>query len=181
MKISIKTRLGMDSPEEFEDLLNIYNRYAMEELIIHPRVRKDMYKNTPNMKAFEYAMAVSKNTVIYNGDIFSVPAYDRLLDDFPQVRGVMLGRGIIANPALLDEIYLEAALDTGDSDTGAVLKPAAGTGAVLKPAAGTGAVLKPAAGTDAALKPNRNTDIELALGVTDLTRLSEKEQAAGIS
>lgn len=108
MKLSVKTRLGMDSPDEFEDLLNIYNRYAIEELIIHPRVRKDMYKNTPNMEAFGYAMELSKNTVIYNGDIFSVAAYDCLIDKFPQVQGVMLGRGIIANPGLLDEICLGA-------------------------------------------------------------------------
>ena len=47
MKISIKTRLGMDDPEEFEDLLTIYNKYPLEELIVHARVQKDYYKNTP--------------------------------------------------------------------------------------------------------------------------------------
>ncbi|HCR83146.1 MAG TPA: diguanylate cyclase, partial [Lachnospiraceae bacterium] len=48
MKISIKTRIGKESPEEFERLLGIYNQYPLEELIIHPRVQMDFYKNTPN-------------------------------------------------------------------------------------------------------------------------------------
>lgn len=110
MKISVKTRLGMDDPGEFEDLLSIYNRYAMEELIIHPRVRQDMYKNTPNMQAFEMAMAESRNKVIYNGDIFTVAAYAQLTEHFPGLEGVMLGRGIIGNPGLLDAIAGDGAL-----------------------------------------------------------------------
>ena len=48
MKISIKTRIGKDSPDEFDELLRIFNKYPLEELIIHPRIQKDYYKNTPN-------------------------------------------------------------------------------------------------------------------------------------
>ena len=69
LKISIKTRLGMDDAEEFEDLLEIYNRFPLEELIVHPRVQKDFYKNVPNLEAFEYAVQKSKNPLCYNGDI----------------------------------------------------------------------------------------------------------------
>ena len=53
MKISVKTRIGLHKPEEFEDLLEVYNRYPLEELIIHPRVRHDFYNNHPNMEVFE--------------------------------------------------------------------------------------------------------------------------------
>ena len=70
MKISVKTRLGMENAEEFPRLMEIYNRFPMEELIIHPRVQKDFYKNTPNLEAFGEALAISKNSVCYNGDIF---------------------------------------------------------------------------------------------------------------
>ena len=45
VKLSIKTRLGRDEPEEFFRILEIYNQYPLEELIIHPRVQKDFYKN----------------------------------------------------------------------------------------------------------------------------------------
>ena len=69
MKISIKTRLGMDDPEEFEDLLTIYNKYPLEELIVHARVQKDYYKNTPHLETFGEAVERAKSPVCYNGDI----------------------------------------------------------------------------------------------------------------
>ena len=60
----------MENAEEFAELLEIYNKYPMEELIIHPRVQKDFYKNTPNLEAFAAAFENSRNPVCYNGDIF---------------------------------------------------------------------------------------------------------------
>lgn len=104
MKISIKTRIGKDNPEEFEELLKIYNKYPMEELIIHPRTQKDYYKNSPNMKVFKEAVELSKNELCYNGDIFTVSDYKNIEKTFPSIEKVMLGRGIIANPGLMNEI-----------------------------------------------------------------------------
>lgn len=99
-QISVKTRLGMEDPEEFAHLLEIYNRYPMEELIIHPRVQKDFYKNTPNLEIFADALENSRNPVCYNGDIFSAGDYRRLRGRFPSVECVMTGRGVLADPAL---------------------------------------------------------------------------------
>ena len=59
--ISIKTRIGKESPEEFYRLLEIYNQYPLTELIIHPRTRKDMYKNTPNWDMYKYAIENTKH------------------------------------------------------------------------------------------------------------------------
>lgn len=103
-KISIKTRLGKDQPEEFYALMEIYNKYPMEELIIHPRIQKDFYKNTPNLKVFKDAYAISNNPVCYNGDIFTLEAYKEFTADFPTVDTLMLGRGLLANPALISAI-----------------------------------------------------------------------------
>ncbi len=100
IKISVKTRLGMEEPEEFARLLDIYNQFPMEELIIHPRVQKDFYKNTPRLEMFELALAKSKNMLCYNGDINSVSDADRLEERFPQVDCIMMGRGVLADPAL---------------------------------------------------------------------------------
>ena len=104
MKISVKTRLGMEDAEEFPRLMEIYNRFPMEELIIHPRVQKDFYNNTPNLEAFGEALAISKNPVCYNGDIFTLNSYNKIINEFPKVNKVMLGRGILANPGLIGEI-----------------------------------------------------------------------------
>ena len=51
----------MDDPEEFEDLLTIYNKYPLEELIVHARVQKDYYKNTPRLETFGEAVERAKN------------------------------------------------------------------------------------------------------------------------
>ena len=104
MKISIKTRIGKDSPDEFYELIKIYNKYPMEELIIHPRTQKDFYGNTPNLEVFKDSLSLSKNPVCYNGDIFTASNHDKLIETFPEVETVMLGRGILANPGLMGEI-----------------------------------------------------------------------------
>lgn len=105
VEISVKTRLGMDRPEEWEDLLRIYNKYPLKELIIHARVRADFYQNTPNWDAFAQAVEGSRNPLCYNGDIFALADYNRLTERFPSVDKVMLGRGILANPFLPEELY----------------------------------------------------------------------------
>ncbi len=110
-KISIKTRIGRDVPEEFEELIKIYNKYPLEELIIHPRVQKDYYRNTPNMEVFQAAMAVSTNPVCYNGDIFTVKNYEDFREKCPNVEMLMLGRGLIANPGLITEITTGQTID----------------------------------------------------------------------
>ena len=101
-KISIKTRIGVEHPEEFERLLNIYNKFEMEELIIHPRVRADFYKNKPNMEVFGQAVKESKNRLCYNGDLFIKSHFEAFEKEYPQVERVMLGRGVMVNPGLIN-------------------------------------------------------------------------------
>ncbi|MBS6183966.1 MAG: tRNA-dihydrouridine synthase family protein [Clostridium celatum] len=104
IKISIKTRLGKEIPEEFYNLIEIYNKYPLEELIIHPRTREDFYGNTPNLKMFKESLSLSKHSICYNGDIFTTKNYCEIVKDFPGIDKVMLGRGVLANPGLIGEI-----------------------------------------------------------------------------
>ena len=103
IRLSLKTRLGMEDEEEFEHLLDIYNKFPVSELIIHPRVQTDYYKNTPRMESFLNALEKSKNPVVYNGDIFNKEKYQQVMKQM-DVSGVMLGRGVLSNPALFGEI-----------------------------------------------------------------------------
>ena len=112
-QISIKTRIGKDQPEEFYDLINIFNKYPITELIIHPRIQKDFYKNKPNMKIFRDALSLSKNPVCYNGDIFTEYDYTEFCKDFPVVNTVMLGRGLLINPAFADNVNNSRKLEKG--------------------------------------------------------------------
>jgi tRNA-dihydrouridine synthase len=103
-KISVKTRIGKDQPEEFYHLIEIFNKYPIEELIIHPRTQKDFYNNKPNMKIFKEALTLSRNPVSYNGDIRTVKDYNDFATEYPSVETVMLGRGLLANPKLISGI-----------------------------------------------------------------------------
>lgn len=111
MKISIKTRIGKDDSEEFYELIKIYNKYPIEELIIHPRTQKDFYGNKPNLEVFKDALALSTNPICYNGDIFTANDNNKLIKSFPEVKTIMLGRGIIANPGLMNEIKSNTNID----------------------------------------------------------------------
>lgn len=137
IRLSLKTRLGMEDEDEFEHLLEIYNKFPVTELIIHPRVQTDYYKNKPRMEYFLKALEISKNPVVYNGDIFTGDSYKQKLAQIftttvthaenkteavktslpesnrntvlesgkgKQLSAVMLGRGVLATPALFGEI-----------------------------------------------------------------------------
>ena len=117
LRISVKTRIGINDAGEWERILSIYEKYPMEELIIHPRVQKDFYNNTPDMDAFLYAVENSRHTLCYNGDICSVDDYKAWIQKMEgkdrehgsgstaqHTEHMMLGRGILKNPGLVGEL-----------------------------------------------------------------------------
>ena len=101
LPISVKTRLGMEDPNEFPAILEVYNRYPIKELTIHPRVRKQFYDGKVDMEMFGFAVSNSKNPLCYNGDILSLAQAEKLHEKYPQVGSVMIGRGLIADPGML--------------------------------------------------------------------------------
>lgn len=100
IKISIKTRIGMTALDEWEHLLTIYERYPIEELIIHPRLQKDGYSNVSHPDCYAAAASRLNCPLCYNGDIVSVHSMEALLHRFPDISAVMIGRGILQNPTL---------------------------------------------------------------------------------
>lgn len=103
--ISIKTRLGYFNPEEIYELIDIFNQFPVSELIIHPRIRGDFYKGEPRYEFYSYALEHAKCPLVYNGNIFSKIDYNILckkINHTPDT--VMLGRGLISNPSLTDEL-----------------------------------------------------------------------------
>lgn len=105
MKISIKTRLGYFNPDEFYDLVDIFNGYPVSELIVHPRIRSDFYKGEPRKEYYAYALEHSKCPLVYNGNIFTCKDYDDLSGLFnSSLDTIMLGRGLISDPSLTDKL-----------------------------------------------------------------------------
>lgn len=101
MKVSIKTRIGMSDTAEFEDLLQIYNKFPLEELIIHPRLRQEFYQGAPHREVFHEAVMNSTHQLCYNGDLFLKEQIESFAKEEPQVGQVMLGRGVLRNPGIL--------------------------------------------------------------------------------
>lgn len=103
LPISVKTRLGVVDPSEFEKLLDVYNRYPICELTVHPRVRKQFYNGDVDMSAFSHAVKSSKNPLCYNGNLCSTDDIREFSEAYPQVDAVMLGRALIADPGMLSK------------------------------------------------------------------------------
>ncbi len=101
LRISVKTRIGTESPEEFPRILEALEQYPIAEWVIHPRVRNAFYKGTVDGNAFRYAVAHSKLPLCYNGDICTREDIAFLTEEFPPVASLMLGRGLVTDPGLL--------------------------------------------------------------------------------
>lgn len=104
MQISVKTRIGYSSSEEFTELMRIYNKYPLSMLIVHPRTRQQFYSGKPDLNAFEIAYEMSANKLCYNGDISTAADYEYIKNRFPRTEFFMIGRGAVQNPAVFREI-----------------------------------------------------------------------------
>ncbi len=104
IKISLKTRIGKDDRTEFFRLFAIYEKFPLEELIIHPRIQTDYYQNLPDLEMYEYAEKNTNIRLCYNGDVNNFKDDAKIRECFPKTESIMLGRGVIRNPFLLKEI-----------------------------------------------------------------------------
>lgn len=101
LPISIKTRIGFTSSNEFPALVKIFNDYPVKELIVHPRVRKVFYSGNIDKNAFLYAQGHMQCPLCYNGDLCSTHDIEKAEYIFPGINAVMLGRGLIGDPGML--------------------------------------------------------------------------------
>lgn len=112
--VSLKTRIGYASGEEMENLLSVYNKYSLPLLVVHPRVRMDFYQGKPDLNVFASVYKNSTHPICYNGDIRTKEDYWGIAKQFPHLRGVMIGRGAIRNPAIFREIRGGSPLTTDE-------------------------------------------------------------------
>lgn len=97
---SIKMRLGWENPAECLKLLPVINELPLRHVTMHPRLGKQQYKGEVNLNGFAAFMDACKHPVVYNGDINSLQDFQQIRDRFPALAGIMIGRGLLANPAL---------------------------------------------------------------------------------
>ena len=101
LPVSIKARIGWERPEEWPRLMEIFARYPLHELILHPRTRKEGYAGSPHRECYAQALSALPYPVVYNGDLFSLADCQAFSADFPHAPAVMLGRGLIGDPGML--------------------------------------------------------------------------------
>jgi len=102
--ITVKTRLGYENPEQILDLIPKFNNYPIKELILHTRTATQMYKGNTYPEIFAKCMEISNIPLVYNGDIFCLEDYKKLETTLPECNSWMIGRGVVSNPFLPQEI-----------------------------------------------------------------------------
>lgn len=100
ISFSIKMRLGWENSEECLKLAPAINELPLRQVVMHPRLGKQQYKGEVDLKAFSAFQEICKHPLIYNGDINTVQDIHRVQEQFPGLAGIMIGRGLLANPAL---------------------------------------------------------------------------------
>lgn len=104
VKFSVKMRLGMEDPYEWRETLPVLNTLPLEHIAMHPRVARQQYKGEPDLEVFGQFLEESKVPVVYNGDILTPEDAKKIEERFPEIAGIMIGRGLLARPSLTSEI-----------------------------------------------------------------------------
>jgi tRNA-dihydrouridine synthase len=100
IQVSVKMRLGYESPQEIFKVLPVLERYRLANITIHPRIGKQLYRGEVDLKTFEECLGLSSHKIFYNGDITSVQSFREMKERFPAISNWMIGRGLIADPFL---------------------------------------------------------------------------------
>ncbi len=111
IKLSVKSRLGIHEPEEFPAILAVFNKYPISELILHPRVQKDLYRLPVRTEDFAQALKESRNPLVWNGDLNTTEDVSSIRHRFPEINTVMIGRGLVRDPALAGLLNGEKGVD----------------------------------------------------------------------
>ena len=107
-RLSVKMRLGLQSPDEIFSIIPILNDYPLANVTIHPRTGRQQYGGQVDLDTFQRALGLLNHPVIYNGDLCTLADYRRLRARFPQIQDFMIGRGILYDPLLPLKIKTDA-------------------------------------------------------------------------
>jgi tRNA-dihydrouridine synthase B len=106
IKFTVKTRLGFDSPDVFEELLPIFAKHRLDLLTVHGRTVREMYRAEVHYDFIARAVAAMPCPVLANGNVHSARKAREVLAR-TGARGLMIGRGVIRNPWLFHQIRQE--------------------------------------------------------------------------
>lgn len=114
VEFSLKMRLGFEKNDEWKYIIDIINEARLSKLIVHPRTAKQQYKGDVDLLSFEEIYNCSRNPIVYNGDIKTLDDISRIESQFSGLEGIMIGRGLLANPALAEEYKLGKSIEESE-------------------------------------------------------------------
>lgn len=103
IRFSVKMRLGWEDAAECMALLPLLNSLPLSHITMHPRLGKQQYKGEVDLEAFQRFYAECEKPLVYNGDLLTLEDIENISKRFPRLAGLMIGRGLLANPALAIE------------------------------------------------------------------------------
>lgn len=101
--LTIKTRVGFETEDEFSRLLELFTDLPIDGLAIHGRTVKEKYQSEVHTREIAEAVGKLSIPVHANGSIVTVPTA-LAMHEKTGAAGLMIGRGAIRNPYLFDQI-----------------------------------------------------------------------------
>lgn len=111
---SLKIRLGFTSCDQWKDVIDDINNTPLSHVTVHARYGKQQYKGECDKEAFGEFLSACKHKVIYNGDLKTKEDVESIVNQFPNIAGVMIGRGLLSNLSLARELRGDSVLDTNN-------------------------------------------------------------------
>lgn len=100
---SVKMRLGLDSSDDWRSVLPVLNDAPLQHVTLHPRIATQQYAGAVDMEAFDAFAHECTHPLIYNGDMTTLDSIKSMADAYPELHGIMIGRGLLARPMLAAE------------------------------------------------------------------------------
>lgn len=103
VRFSVKMRLGWKQPDEWRHVLPILHELPLAHITMHPRIGIQQYKGEVDMEMFRVFYEECRHPLVYNGDLQTLDDLARIESEFPQLSGLMMGRGLLGNPFISAE------------------------------------------------------------------------------
>jgi tRNA-dihydrouridine synthase len=100
---TVKTRIGFESPGEFDALLEVFAKHRLDLLTVHGRTVAEKYGPHVHLDRIAQAVRFLPFPVQANGNVISAASAVEILAQ-TGAAGLMIGRGAIRNPWIFSQI-----------------------------------------------------------------------------
>ena len=114
VSFSAKIRPGFSSADEWKQTFDVLDSMPLSHLTVHPRPGRQEYSGSLDMNAFSEIESASSHPVVFNGDLRSVEDIQRVCNEHPGLSGIMIGRGLLSRPSLIEEMQSGKEMERGE-------------------------------------------------------------------